>query len=228
MWCIAGELDREYVERMEDILDLLEKPRNSREPIVCLDERPVQLHAEIRTPRPAKPGRIARRDSEYRRHGTANIFAIVAPLEGIHLTQATHNRTAREFAKMLRQIANRFPAARCIHLIVDNLNTHRIKSLTDAFGDLDGRRLWNRFRLHYTPKHGSWLNPAEIEISLLSRECLGKDRIPEFELLKRRVRAWNSDANKRHRKIEWRFTSRAARKKFHYTRRGVRISLARH
>lgn len=228
MWCIPGELDREYIERMEDILDLLEKPRSTREPIVCLDERPVQLHAEIRKPQPAKPGRIARRDSEYRRHGTANIFAIVAPLEGIHLTHATRDRKAREFAKMLEQIAKRFSNARCIHLIVDNLNTHKLKSLTDAFGPREGLRLWKRFRLHYTPIHGSWLNPAEIEISLLSRECLGRDRIPEFDLLKRRVRAWNSDANRRSRRIKWSFTSRDARRKFRYTRRGVRISLARH
>jgi transposase len=228
MWCIPGQLDREYIERMEDILNLLEKPADSREPVVCLDERPVQLHAEIRAPKPAKPGRIARRDSEYKRCGTANVFAVTAPAEGVHLTKATRNRKGVEFARTMLRIARRFPKARRIHLIMDNLNTHRLKSLTDAFGERDGLRLWKRFVPHYTPKHASWLNPAEIEISLLSRECFGRDRFSEFDLLRRRVSEWNANANRRRRTIKWKFTARDARKKFRYSRRGVRIRLARH
>lgn len=228
MWCIPGELDAEYIERMEDILDLLERPLNSREPVVCLDERPVQLHDEVRTPRPAKPGQISRRDSEYRRRGTANVFAVVAPKEGIHLTKATRNRKGMEFARMLQVISRKYPVARRIHLIVDNLNTHCLKSLITVYGELKGRRLWKRFSVHYTPKHGSWLNPAEIEISLLSRECLGSVRIPEFDALRRRVSKWNARSNRCKRRIYWTFTSSDAREKFHYRRKGVKFSLARH
>lgn len=228
MWCLPGELDREFIDRMEDILNLLEKPANPRDPVVALDERPVQLHAEVRKPHGMKPGRIMRRDYEYKRCGTANIFAVVSPRDGIHLTRATRNRKGKAFAQMLRKIASRFPKARRIHLIMDNLNTHCEKSLSDAFGEKEGQRLWKRFEIHKTPKHASWLNPAEIEISLLSRECLGKDRISEFDSLKRRVSAWNRDANRRRRSISWSFTARKARKKFGYRRRRVRISLARH
>lgn len=228
MWCIPGALDREYIERMEDILDLLELPVNPREPVVCLDERPVQLHREIRTPSPARPGRIAHRDSEYRRCGTANVFAITALKQGVHMTYATHDRKGAAFARALKRIAARFPAARRIHLIMDNLNTHGLASCVKAFGEIEGRRIWKRFVPHYTPRHASWLNPAEIEISLLSREALGKDRIPDFGSLHRRIRSWNQQANQRRRTINWTFTSLDARKKFRYRRRGVRITLARH
>lgn len=228
MWCIAGELDEAYVSRMEDILDLLEKPPDPREPVVCFDERPVQLLKEIRAPHPVRPGKVLRRDSHYRRCGTANVFAVVAPKQCLHFNTATTDRTGREVARMMKRIAKAFPKARHIHLIWDNLNTHSVTSLTSTYGEAEGTRLWKRFVIHPTPKHGSWLNPAEIEISLISRECLGKTRIPAFAVLDQRIRAWNSEANRNRRTIRWTFTSRQARRKFRYRRRGVQISLARH
>lgn len=217
MWCIPGELDREYIERMESILDILEKPVCHKEPVVCLDERPVQLHAEIREPGPVGSGRLKKRDSEYRRCGTANVFAIVVPALGHHLTMATRNRKGKEFAKMMRRIHRKYSTARKIHLIMDNLNTHVEKSLIDYYGSKEGKKIWSRFEIHYTPKHGSWLNPAEIEISLFSRECLGKDRIPDFEAMRERIRCWTLRANRKKRMIDWRFTKRQARKKFKYS-----------
>lgn len=209
---------------MEAILDLLEKPLSRAEPIVCLDERPVQLHAEIRTPIAGAPGRIRKRDGEYRRCGTANVFAIIAPKVGDHLTKATANRKGPEFARMLNRIAKRYKRCRRINLIMDNLNTHCQKSLTNYYGEKKGKRLWRRFRVYYTPKHGSWLNPAEIEISLFSRECLGKDRIPQFDQLHRRINAWNRRADRQKRTIDWKFTSRQARKKFGYRRGRVLLN----
>jgi DDE superfamily endonuclease len=161
MWCVP-ELNREYVERMEDVLNLMEKPATEKEPVVALDERPVQLHATERNGRPMAPGRIAQRDYEYVRRGTANIFCIVAPKTGRHLTYATANRKARRFAAAMKRISDAYPDAKRIHIILDNLNTHRLKSLTDAYGEADGRRLWHRFVIHHTPKHGSRLNPVHL------------------------------------------------------------------
>ncbi len=159
MWCVP-ELNREYVERMEDVLNLMEKPATEKEPVVALDERPVQLHATERNGRPMAPGRIAQRDYEYVRRGTANIFCIVAPKTGRHLTHATTNRKARRFAAAMKRISDAYPNAKRIHIILANLNTHRLKSLSDAYGEAEGRRLWRRFVIHHTPKHGSWPNPG--------------------------------------------------------------------
>lgn len=218
MWCIRGELDSEYIMRMEYILNLLKKPVNDAEPIICLDERPVQLLDEVRPVISYKPGSLKKRDSEYRRCGTANVYAIHAPLVGHHLCVATRNRKGTEFAKMMKKISDHYPDARKINLIMDNLNTHTLKSLTRYYGEKAGSELWKRFRVYYTPKHGSWLNPAEIEISLISREAFGKDRIPGFEDLKERVSAWNKKANHLKRTINWRFTSKEAREKFGYSK----------
>jgi hypothetical protein len=217
MWCVP-KVDEEYVKRMEDVLDTLAKPVAEREPVVALDERPVQLLDSARPGTPMAPGRIAHRDYEYVRHGTANIFCIVAPKEGGHLTHATRNRKAPRFADAVKRIADAYPKARTIHLVMDNLNTHCEKSLTDTFGALEGRRLWQRFTVHHTPKHASWLNPAEIEVGLWSRECLGRDRVATFAELSRRTRAWNSRANSSRRRINWQFTTADARRVFRYER----------
>src|SRR5450631_2575908 len=147
------------------------------------------------------------RDYEYVRRGTANIFCIVAPKTGRHLTHATTNRKARRFAAAMKRISDAYLEAKRIHIILDNLNTHRLKSLIDAYGQAEGRRLWRRFVIHYTPKHGSWLNPAEIEVSLWSRECMGRDRIATLCELKQRTRVWNRTADRTRRKINWRFTT---------------------
>jgi hypothetical protein len=218
MWCVP-KLDDEYIRRMEEVLDTLAKPANEREPVVCLDERPVQLHGCARLGTPMKPGKLARRDYEYVRLGTANIFCITEPKVGRHYTHATPNRKAPQFARAIKCIAKRHRNAKTIHMIVDNLNTHCEKSLVDTYGTEEGRKLWKRFKVHYTPKHGSWLNPAEIEVGLWSRECLGRDRVATFCELAFRTRAWNARANRLRRKIEWRFTSQKARRVFRYQRR---------
>src|ERR1700761_1259422 len=177
MWCVA-ELNEDYIAKMEDVLEVYERPCDPQEPVVCLDEKPVTLHADVRPASPAQPGREARQDNEYERRGTANIFAAVEPKAGRHFTFATQDRSGFEFAKVAFELALSYPAARTIHLIMDNLNIHRRKSLTDLLGYEIGSDVWDRFTVHYTPTHGSWLNQAEIEISLFARQCLGKRRIP--------------------------------------------------
>ena len=215
MWCVA-ELDDEYIAKMEDVLKLYEKAYNPAYPVVCLDERPVCLRAEVRPARPARPGHIAKRDNEYKRCGVANVFAMVEPQAGRHLNRATPNRSGHEFALAVRDLARAYPQARKIRLVMDNLNTHCRKSLTDCFGKRAGVALWRRFQVHYTPKHGSWLNQAEIELSLLSRQCLGARRISALETLQQEIRDWNTRANRSKTRINWKFTRKAARKKFGY------------
>jgi transposase len=186
-----AELNEEYIARMEDVLKIYEKPLSEREPVVCVDEKPVVLHADVRPPRPMRPGRIARRDSEYERRGTANVFCGVQPKAGRHFTKPTPNRSSPEFADYLVEIVASYPEADTIHLVMDNLSSHNRKALVDRFGEKIGGLLWERFTVHYTPKHGSWLNQAEIEISLFSRQCLGRRRIPSLRQLQRQARAWN-------------------------------------
>ena len=201
---------------MEDVLALYERPDDPREPVVCWDEKPVALHAEVRAPRPARPGHVAKRDNEYRRCGTANIFGIVAPKAGRHLNRVTPTRSGREFALALQGLVTAYPRARTIHLVLDNLNIRCEHSLVPVFGQRRARQLWRRLTIHYTPKHGSWLNQAEIELSLLARQALGTDRIPNRALLGQRIRAWTSRANRRQTRINWRFTRKQARTKFKY------------
>lgn len=201
---------------MEDILDLYERPLDPREPVVALDERPVQLLEHARPPRPARPGRPARRDYEYIRCGTANVFCGVEPKAGRHFLEATPDRKSPAFAVMLQRIASAYPRARRIHLVVDNLSTHTEKACVTTFGSRAGARLWRHFTVHYTPTHGSWLNQAEIEISLFSRQALGRDRIATLDALRRRTQAWEREANRLALKIRWGFTTARARAKFGY------------
>ncbi len=215
MWCVA-ELTPQYIRTMEDVLALYEKPYSAAEPVVCLDEKPVSLHREIRPPIPIKPGSPAKRDNEYQRCGTANVFGVVEPKAGRHFTRATVNRSGSQFARLIEYLTRRYAAARTIHLVMDNLNTHGPKSLTDCFGEEQGRRLWDRLTLHYTPKHGSWLNQAEIELSLYSRECLGTRRFSDLGLLQQETRTWNRQTDRKRTRINWTFTRRKARKTFRY------------
>jgi len=215
MWCVA-ELNAEYIAKMEDVLALYERPYSSREPVVCLDEKPVSLHGEVRPARPARPGHLAKRDNEYRRCGTANIFGVVEPKGGRHFTTATPDRSTQQFALMVRRVVGAYPRARVIHLVMDNLNIHCKKSLTDTFGPREGRRLWRRLRVHFTPKHGSWLNQAELELSLVSRGCLGRRRIDTLHHLRTELYAWTDRANHARTRIQWRFTRKDARRKFGY------------
>lgn len=215
MWCVA-KLDEEYIERMEDVLKLYEKPLSTRSPVVCIDEKPVVLHADTRPPKPARPGQPARRDYEYRRCGTANVFCGVEPKAGRHFPRVTATRSSSEFADYLLEIAARYPEARTIHLVMDNLSTHRRKALVDRFGEKIGGMLWKRFTVHYTPKHGSWLNQAEIVISLFSRQCLGKRRIADIDELRKEALAWSQRVNQDQTTIDWRFSRQQARRKLNY------------
>src|ERR1044071_1874869 len=215
MGCVA-ELNDEYLAKMEDVLGTYEKPYNPAEPVVCLDEKPVTLHADVRPPSGAEPGREARRDNEYERCGTANVFCVVEPKAGRHFTFATPDRSGFEFARVAVDLALAYPEAKTIHLIMDNLNIHRRKALVDAFGEEMASQVWDRFTVHYTPTHGSWLNQAEIEIGLFSRQCLGKRRIASLKNLKAEARAWNRRMNRDRVKIDGKFDRRAARRKFGY------------
>ena len=215
MWCVA-ELDESYIERMEDVLAVYEMRYDLAQPVVCLDEKPIALHAEVRPPRPAAPGHVAKRDNEYKRCGTANVFGVVEPKAGRHFTCATPKRTAAEFAKVVRRVVDSYRAAQTIHMVWDNLNIHCRKSLTDYYGEEKGTQLWKRLTVHPTPKHGSWLDQAEIELSLYSRQCLGTRRISDLETLQRETRAWNRQVNRDRVKINWKFDRKTARKKFAY------------
>jgi len=220
MWCVA-ELTDEYIARMEDVLETYERPYNQACPVVCIDEKPFTLHADVRPPTPAAPGREARYDSEYERRGTANVFCAVEPKAGRHFTFVTPDRSGVEFAKALFELAMAYPEAETIHLVMDNLSTHSRKSLTDLCGEEFGGEIWDCFTPHYTPKHGSWLNQAEIEIGLFSRQCLGKRRIPDLATLRREAAAWNRRVNRERVKIDWRFDRKTARRKFGYKRPSI-------
>jgi hypothetical protein len=215
MWCIP-KLDDEYIERMEDVLEIYERPLSTKEPVVCVDEKPIPLHSDVRTPIPMKPGSVAKRDSEYERCGTANAFCAVEPQAGVHFTKITPARSSPEFAHFIESIANRYPEAETIHLVMDNLSTHTRKALLDTLGDQTGGELWDRFTVHYTPVHGSWLNQAELEIGLFSKQCLGHRRIEDLATLRAEARAWNRSINRKCIKINWTFDRKKARKKFKY------------
>jgi hypothetical protein len=167
MWCVA-DLNEAYIAKMEDVLERYEQSYDPKEPVVCLDEKPITLHADVRPASPAVPGREARRDNEYERRGTANVFCAVEPKAGRHFTFPTPDRSAFQFAQVIFHLAMQYPEAETIHLVMDNLNIHRRKSLTDLYGAEVGGEIWNRFTVHYTPTHGSWLNQAEIEIGIFS------------------------------------------------------------
>jgi len=215
MWCVA-ELDQDYIDRMEEVLEVYEKPLSTQKPVVCVDEKPVTLHKDVREPIPMKPGTVAKRDNEYERCGTANAFCGVEPQAGRHFTKITPNRSSPEFAGFLCGIAGAYPEAETIHLVMDNLSSHTRKAMVDRFGEEKGGQLWERFTVHYTPTHGSWLNQAEIEIGLFSRQCLGKRRIGDQATLRREARAWNRKVNRKRVKINWTFDRKKARKKFKY------------
>jgi len=202
---------------MEDVLATYERPLSADEPVVCVDEKSVSLHEQVRKPIPLQPGREARCDAEYRRCGTANIFCGVEPKAGVHFTAVTPTRTAQQFAEFLKSVAATYAQAKTIHLVMDNLNTHRRKALVDRYGEVEGDAMWQRFTVHYTPKHGSWLNQAEIEIGLLARQCLGNRRLGDIDRLSAEVLAWNQKANRQAVRIQWKFNRAKAREKFRYS-----------
>jgi hypothetical protein len=188
---------------MEDVLEVYQRPHDPHRPVVCLDETTKQLIKETRVPVPAKSGRPARHDYEYERNGTANLFMLFAPLEGWRHVEVTDRHTALDYAQVLKALSDRhFPGASKIVLVQDNLSTHKPASLYEAFPAAEARRLVERFEWHYTPKHGSWLDMAESELSVLSGQCLDR-RIPDKPTLIEEVAAWQKDRNKKHSKADW-------------------------
>jgi hypothetical protein len=198
---------------MEDVLEVYQRPHDPECPSVCLDETSKQLIAETRVPIPAKPGHPARHDYEYERNGTANLFMMFAPLEGWRHVEVTDRHTAVDYAHILKDLSDtHFAKAKKIVLVQDNLNTHKPASLYEAFPAAEARRLVERFEWHYTPKHGSWLDMAESELSVLSGQCLDR-RISDKPTLTEEVAAWEDSRNKKHVKADWHFTTTDARVK---------------
>jgi len=196
---------------MEDVLAVYTRPHDPNRPLVCLDETSKQLVAETRAPMPVAPGLPARYDYEYKRNGVANLFMLFAPLEGWRHVKPTARRTAIDYAHVLKELSDvHFPRAETIVVVQDNLNTHAPSSLYEAFPPDEARRIAERFEWHYTPKHGSWLNMAEAELSILTRQCLNR-RIPDVPTLEQQVSAWLLRRNKHHVKADWRFTNQDAR-----------------
>jgi hypothetical protein len=200
---------------MEDVLEVYHRPYDEKRPLVALDEASKQLVGEVVLPLPAEPGQPERFDYEYVRNGTANLFMVSEPLRGWRHVEVTERRTAKDYAAVLRWLAEEVhPDAEVIVLVQDNLNTHTLASLYEAFPPEQARRLAERFEVHYTPKHGSWLNEAEIELSVLARQCLDR-RIASAEELRREVGAWQEERNERAVEVRWRFATAEARIKLH-------------
>jgi hypothetical protein len=200
---------------MEDVLEVYHRPYDPRRPQVCLDEASKQLVGEVVQPLPPEPGRPQRFDYEYARNGTANLFMVSEPLLGWRAVHVTERRTAVDFAEVLRWLAEDVhPDAERVVLVMDNLNTHKLASLYEAFEPDRARRIAEKFEVHHTPKHGSWLNVAEIELSVLARQCLDR-RLGSAEELRREVAAWEGERNGRAVEVRWRFTTADARIKLH-------------
>jgi hypothetical protein len=211
-WCIP-EVSAEFVACMEDVLDLYAEPYDARRPKVNFDETSKQLIAETRSPLPAKPGQPERFDYEYERAGTRNLFLCVEPQAGWRQVSVTEQRTMKDFAQQMKWLVDeRYPQAEVIRVVLDNLNTHKAASLYEAFAPEEARRIVKKLEFHYTPKHGSWLNMAEIELSVLQRQCLN-GRVPDEATLTREVAAWEKERNEKQATIDWRFSVTDARDK---------------
>jgi hypothetical protein len=196
---------------MEDVLDVYTRPYDPRRPQVCLDERPVQLLADVRPVLPARPGQPARQDYAYERHGTANLFLWYEPLAGVRHVVPTRRRTMVDWAHCIRDLVDvHYPEAERIVLVMDNLNTHSPASLYAAFPPAEAKRLADKLEIHPTPIHGSWLNMAEVELAVLSKQCLDR-RIPDLQRLATEIAAWEAERNRTATSIDWRFTTADAR-----------------
>jgi transposase len=211
-WCVP-RVDGEYVARMEDVLDLYAEAPDPKRPVVCFDESPTQLIGEVRQPIPAAPGRVGRYDYEYRRNGTANLFVAVDAHRPWRKVKVTERRTAVDFAACMRELAEvDFPHAERIRVVLDNLSTHTPGALYEAFPAPEARRVLRRLEFHFTPKHASWLNMAEIEIGVLRGQCLDR-RIGERDQLEREIAAWEQARNAAGARVQWLFTTEKARAK---------------
>jgi hypothetical protein len=211
-WCIAT-VGADFVWRMEDVLDLYAQPYDAARPVVCFDELPYQLLDHVIPPEPCASGRPAREDYEYERQGTCNLFIAFQPLQGWRQVDVTERRTKHDFAEQMQQLVNvQFADAELIRVVLDNLNTHTPAALYDAFPPAEARRLTEKLEFHYTPKHGSWLNMVEIELSVLARQCLDR-RLPDRATVQQVIATWVERRNAYHTTVDWRFTVHDARTK---------------
>jgi len=203
----------DFVAHMEMVLDIYKMPYDPDVPVVCMDESPKQLIKETRLPIDRKPGYDAREDFEYERCGVANIFMVNEPLTGKRFVTVTERKTKKDWAMLIKEIADvHYPAAQKIRLVSDNLNTHKPAALYETFSPQEAKRIWDRFEFIHTPKHGSWLNMAEIELNVLMRQCLNR-RIGDLKTMKREAKAWQIDRNNKEATIKWQFTNETARVK---------------
>ena len=210
-WCIPPEEDAEFVANMEDILDVYQRPYDPKYPLWCMDEKPYQILGEAREPLPMRPGNLAKVDSEYVRNGTVSIFCFIQPHTGKLLHSVEPTRTAVDWAEKIKYLVDEVePDAEKIILVMDNLNTHNISSLYKAFRPEEARRIAKKLEVHYTPRHGSWLDIAEIGINIMTRECLDR-RIPSIEALKEELKAWNDEYDKDPSPVNWQFQTTDSR-----------------
>ena len=213
MWCIPPDADCEFVAATEDVPEVYHRPRDPRRPQVCVDEASKQLVGEIRSPLPPSTGQAARYDCEYVRNGTANLFVAAEPLAGWRRVEVTDARTRADWAWFVKgPVDGRYKKAEKVVLVMDNLNTHSAASLYQAFAPDEARRIAERLEIHHTPGHGSWLNIAEIELSVLARQCLG-ERMEDKPTLARAVAAWEAKRNQGQRRVDWQFSTADARVK---------------
>jgi hypothetical protein len=211
MYVIAPHQSAEFVADMETVLEIYHLPYNSKRPVICMDEQPVQLVKETRLPLPAKPGQPESVDYEYERNGTANIFMFTEPLAGWRKAIVSERRTAVDWAREIRRLLDEdYAESETLILVCDQLNTHKLASLYQAFPPTVARRLVERLEIRHTPKHGSWLNIAENELSALTRQCLDR-RIPERETLEQETTAWYTQRNQAQKSVDWQFTTADAR-----------------
>jgi len=199
---------------MEGVLEVYSRPHDPAQPVICMDEKPFQLLGEIREPLPKKPGRVEKIDNEYKREGTCSIFIFTEPLAGWRYAEAFERRTKKDWAHRIKWVLdNQYPDAEKVVQVMDNLNTHVISSFYEVFPPEEAFRLAQRLEIHYTPKHGSWLNIAEIELSALAVQCLGDRRISSIEALNEELSAWETQRNVNQKGVDWHFTIAGARTK---------------
>jgi hypothetical protein len=210
-WCIAPKANAAFVAAMEDVLSVYARPPDPARPLVCFDELSKELRADVRAPLPAIPGEPVREDCEYARHGSANLFLACAPLLGWRSVTVTERRTRLDWAAAIRELVDvHFPAAEKIVLVLDNLTTHDPASLYQAFAPAEAKRLWDKLEVHHTPKHGRWLNVAELELSALEGQCLDR-RVPDRATLATEAAAWVAERNAEEVTVDWHFTAEDAR-----------------
>lgn len=207
---IPPEHNGSFVANMEKVLDVYKRLYDPLHPVVCMDESPKQLIGETKVPIPASEGQPARHDFEYVRHGVCNIFLACEPLSGKRMVTITERKTKRDWAIFLEEIAEKYKEAEKITLVMDNLNTHEPGALYESFPPEKAKALWDRFEFVYTPKHGSWLNMAEIELNVLTGQCLNR-RIDDIEIVRKEARAWQEHRNNKNAKVNWQFTNDSAR-----------------